>query len=417
MKVKFESKTARDTILFTISSVFYQGSRFLTYLVAAKILGPTTYGLWNGLLLILTYGMNSHFGVLNAMNREIPFYQGKGEFNKVQEITNIGFSTALFSSILLAVAIFLITFIGSWSEDTTFAIRIVALLLVLQQIHNFYQLILKSHSFFGLMASQQAFSSMLTLTIVIGFTYYGGFTGFLWGQVFVFMAVLLFLHKYTSVNFGFQFSWGKAIKLARIGFPIMAVGLAYGMLVSMDRIMVLSFLGIEQLGYYSLSFMAYSIMMLFPMVVAQVIYPNMVKEYGRTFNKKALEVLIYRPLKYLLIVMIPILTITYLIAPIFIRQFLPEYVPGIPALKVTLLGVFPLCFIGGFANFLNTVNKQKLYLIVQIFALGLNFVLNYLFIKMGYGITGVAIGTAITYAVYVITLWFFTSRVIKYSTL
>jgi O-antigen/teichoic acid export membrane protein len=412
-KTTLSSKTARDTIVFSGSSVIYSASRFTAYLVAAKLLGPKTYGLWNGLLLILTYGMNSHLGVLNAMNREVPYYRGRGEFDKAHEIANIGFGTALVSSIPIPVMVVLATLIYSFAEETILGLRIVAVLLVLQQIHNFYQLALKSHNCFGLMAAQQVLFAGLTVCVLISLTYYAGFSGFLWGHALVFVLVLSFLYKYVPVRFSFQFDWAKVVHLGRIGFPIMTVGLAYGMLVSLDRIMVIAFLGKEQLGYYSLSFMAYSIMILFPMVVAQVMYPRLAKRYGKTGDPKSLGPLVYGPLRYLIPVMLLVLVAAYVLAPRFVGAFLPNYALGIPALKITFCGVFFLSFVGGFANFLNTVNKQKLYLIVQVCALSLNGFLNYLFIQLNYGITGVALGTSITYAVYGATLWFFARRAMR----
>lgn len=83
----------REFLLFSSSTILYQGSRFLTALGAAKILGPGIYGLWNMLNLILTYGRLAHLGVINAMNRDVPLFKGKRDFQKVEEIrrASLGF--------------------------------------------------------------------------------------------------------------------------------------------------------------------------------------------------------------------------------------------------------------------------------------------------------------------------------------
>jgi len=83
----------REFLLFSSSTILYQGSRFLTALGAAKILGPGVYGLWNMLNLILTYGRLAHLGVINAMNRDVPLFKGKRDFQRVEEIrrASLGF--------------------------------------------------------------------------------------------------------------------------------------------------------------------------------------------------------------------------------------------------------------------------------------------------------------------------------------
>jgi O-antigen/teichoic acid export membrane protein len=192
----------------------------------------------------------------------------------------------------------------------------------------------------------------------------------------------------------------------------MAAGFAYGMLTSLDRLMVLSFLGRTELGYYSLAFMAYGTMMLIPRSVSQMIYPRMAREYGRTGDPRSLRSLVYRPLWGLVAVMVPALAAVYVLGPWFIARFLPQYAPGIPAFRITLVGVFFLSFMGGFGNLLNVVDRQKLYLGIQVFALGLNFVLNLLALGAGWGFVGVAAATLATQVVYVLVLWACSHRVL-----
>jgi len=68
---------------------------------------------------------------------------------------------------------------------------------------------------------------------------------------------------------------------------------------------------------------------------------------------------------------------------------------------------------GGFVNFLNTVGKQVYYMAVQGFAVLVNPGLNITFVRMGLGINGVALGTAITYTTYSAVLAIVTIRVLR----
>lgn len=411
-KLAIKPQTGTEAILFTGGNVLYQGARFLAYLLAAKLLGPTLYGLWNGLLLLLTNGIYyGHLGVLNAMSREIPLRHGRGDHNGVQPIVDSSFSTALLSSSLLAVVCLAASFAAE-DPANALGLRLLAPLLVLEQLQFFYELVLRSHGLFRAVAIQQVLRAGLLLGVVLGLTWLAGFSGFLWGHVVVFLAVVAFLTWSSPVRPRLRFDRCQMMALARIGFPIMLTGFAYGMLTSLDRLMVLSFLGKTQLGYYSLAFMAYGTMMLIPRSVFLMVYPRMAREYGRTGDPRALKSLVYRPIGLLLVIMVPTLAAIYFFGPWFIGRFLPQYVPGIPAFRLTLLGVFFLSFVGGFGNLLTIVDRQKLYLAVQVFALGLAFVLNLIAIKAGWGILGVAGATLVAQVIYGLTLWTCARRVL-----
>lgn len=411
-RLSVKPETGADAVLFTGGNILYQGARFLAYLVAAKLLGPTVYGLWNGLLLLLTNGIYyGHLGVLNAMNREIPLSHGRGDETGIQPVVDVSFTMALLCSSLLAVACLLASFSAS-DPTNALGLRLLAPLVVLEQLQYFYELVLRSHGLFRAVAVQQVLLAGLLLSVVLGLTWLAGFSGFLWGHIIVFFVVVVFLTWKSPVRPRLRFDRRQVVSLARIGFPIMVAGLAYGMLTSLDRLMVLSFLGKTQLGYYSLAFMAYGTMMLIPRSVSLMVYPRMAREYGRTGDPRALKSLVYRPLALLVVVMVPALAAVYLLGPWFIERFLPRYVPGIPAFRLTLLGVFFLSFVGGFGNLLTIVDRQKLYLGIQVFALGLNFVLNLLVLEAGWGIVGVAGATLATQAVYVLVLWLSCHRVL-----
>jgi len=80
---------------------------------------------------------------------------------------------------------------------------------------------------------------------------------------------------------------------------------------------------------------------------------------------------------------------------------LPAYIPGIAAARIVVIGIFFYGILGLTDYFLVTIDKLKQYALFGCVALLLNIILDYLFIRMGYGIEGVATGgTLITYFVY-----------------
>ncbi len=394
----------RDIFWFTLSNIFFQGSKFLTYLYVAKLLGPKTYGLWNGLILILSYGMNSHLGVLNAMNRDVPYYLGAENTEKIQEIQNVSLGAICVSSLVLAVIVFIASYLTDSDTETITGLRFISLILISQQFYLFYQMLLKSHHLFGFMSIQQTIFSVLTLLVVLPLTYYFRFDGFLAGQLIVNLAILGYILRKIPIKAKPAFEWKTAWTLSKTGFPIMLAGVAYGIMTTVDRMAILKYLGKEQMGYYSLSVMAAGMLLLLPMTVAQIIYPRMSRKFGETRQAESLKPLIYRPTIHLMWIMAIMLIGVYVLLPPLIGYFLPEYIKGIASLKIMIVGVYFLSLVGGFANFLNTVGLQNIYLSIQFIAIIIVVLLCGLSLKLNLGIEGIAWATSLTYIIYAFLL-------------
>ena len=103
-------------------------------------------------------------------------------------------------------------------------------------------------------------------------------------------------------------------------------------------------------------------------------------------------------------VVLPILIGIFLVLPTFVEHFLPDYLLGVSAAQILLVGLIFLPIAGAVGNFLNTVNKQIYYTIVQGIAIFLNLGFGTLLVNQGMGIEGVAWGVTLTIFVYVLLL-------------
>jgi len=77
-----KEKIIKDTVIYSGSTFFAKMLGFGRSIIVARFLGPSLYGLWSALSIILEYSRYANLGVLNAMNREVPFYRGKKMISK-----------------------------------------------------------------------------------------------------------------------------------------------------------------------------------------------------------------------------------------------------------------------------------------------------------------------------------------------
>jgi len=271
---------------------------------------------------------------------------------------------------------------------------------------------LRSTLDFKLLGTQFLASATLLFVLVLPFVKYLGLYGYITGQILAFgIAGFMGLHlSHFRLSLGIDKE--VVLPLIKIGLPIMMAGYLYGLLTSIDRWIVVGFLGIEQLGYYSLSIITIRTLTLLPGVISNLIYPRMAKTFGRTNDEKSLTHYIKTQFLGGYVIILPVFLAFYFLFPLFVKKFMPAYIPGIDAMRVILWGTLFLPLGFSFGDFLNTTGRQNYYLTVQALAVAINFLLTFLFVvKLNMGIVGAALGTSITCFCYSITLafvsWYF----------
>ena len=144
--------------------------------------------------------------------------------------------------------------------------------------------------------------------------------------------------------------------------------------------------------------------MLLPTIIADQFYPRMARTYGKTREHGVVKLLLLKQVVIKFAVTIPLIMVIYFISPPLIKLYLPKYVPGIKVARIILFGLLFLPIAYSMGGFLNILNKQILYLAVQILAVFINLGLSIYCVKKGMGLKGVATAAVITYAVYVLLL-------------
>lgn len=377
----------------------------LVELAAAKILGPTLWGVWYFLNLTLAYRGVFHLGISNGMNREVPIYLGKGKREQAKKIENITFTTVLGSSFLACSCFFSISF---FIEDKALQSAVFWLtpLFVVTQFYYLVNASLKANSLFNYVSRKQLIFSILFPIFALPLTYFFSLEGFIIGYALALLIAVTCIYRISPISYSIEYEYKKIKNLIRIGFPIMAVGIAYTFLNTADRWIIGILLGAEELGYYSMAIIVFGGMTLFPKVISRQLYPRMGYDWGKTKSKEKLEHWTWLQTKYTGYLVIPLLIGVLIVFPWIIRTWLPEYTPGILPLKIIVFGPLFMPFSAGWGNVLNIIDKQVYYLAIITIAVIVNLTINYILVLNGYGIAGVALGTALTFALYSISIMF-----------
>lgn len=395
----------REFSLYSFSTFLFQLSRVLVELTAAKILGPALWGVWYFLNLVLVYRSFAYMGIVNGMNREVPIKLGSKNKAEADKLKNITFSVVLISSVLASVLILLLPLFLELGELTRSVYSLIPLFFATQ----FYYLIsttLCAEALFNKVSQMQIIVAVSFPIVAIPLTLNFGLEGFILGFSFSLCFAIIYAYFGRLVTYRFDINYEKIKELVRIGFPIMLVGIAYALLSTADRWIIGLFIGSEALGFYSMAIIVFSTISLLPRVISQQLYPRMAFDWGKSNSREDLKKWSDLQTKYTAYMIVPILAGVYLLAPKLITWFLPEYQAGIMAIQIIIFGAVFKPFSAGWGNVLNIIDKQVYYLGVIITAVILNLAVNALMVYYGYGINGVAFGTALTFALYNLSIMF-----------
>jgi len=391
------------TVKFSIGTALRGAGQFINQYFSAFLLGPVVFGIWQGSRLILSYGGCAGLGSAEGMSREIPILRGKREEEKTVDVKNVSFLFNFFTTLCVSTVIFIVSFFIKLNPTTVLSLRFVALILIIQFFKSFLEGWLKANNKFDIISKMAVIEGIGAAASVI-LIFFFSFAGFLAG-----CALNLFLsalYGYLKSGFTFEVKWdSKLIKLLiKIGFPIMLLGLSDALFYTVDRLLILKFLNVESLGFYSLGTLVFTPAMFIFYASSSVMYPRFAERFGATGRDSELKKFIILPIRILSLVTTFIIGAIVVVLPVMIRLFLPAYIEGIMPAQIIIFGLFFSYSIGMVANFFLATKRQYIYLAALLTGVFINSILSFIFLKMGWGIVGVALGASFSYFVFFLLL-------------
>jgi O-antigen/teichoic acid export membrane protein len=405
-KINFSNdKLLMNIISFGSTTLLNAVLVFIVGIVTRNLLGPEQYGYWLTVSLIFTFIPIFQLGTLNAMNREVPFYLAKKDLKMVQKIRENVFSFIFTIPLLLVLCLCIISgvlFITDIRIEYKLGLLLASLIAGFTYLSGYAEMYYKSEQNFNkvskLISIKSISQSIITIVLVIFLGYLGLYFGML---ISLLIEIIMAKGVFPKKNRFHSFSEYK--KLIQIGFPILVVGIVWSIMIATDRIIISVFMTPEDLGNYGVGLLVFSAIMLFPQVLSQIFYPKIV---GLVSLGDFTEIkrIYWRVNLILAVAMSIVVAIGYFLLPYFIRWFMPEYLEGIKAAQILLIGIYPLTLVNIAANYFNSTDNQKIYLFIQVISVFLNVLLSIILLGIHQSIESVALATSISFLIYSILM-------------
>lgn len=402
-------KIIKDSSIYSISTVVSQLVGVFTSIAMRRFLTPEMMGIWTTFLVILNYALFAHLGVFTAIEVKIPYLRGKNENSELQNMRNSAFTFAIILSVLVILILFAASFIlsGKLSSEVILGIRVLAFIITATLFYNLYIVMLRADNKFLLLSKAIVFNSVAMLIFVSGLTYFFKLKGIYFATLFATIASWFYMKFSAKYGLRLYFNLRMVKTLSKIGLPILLAGITYTVLLSMDKIMIIKMIGPAELGYYSIAVLAMTYTHNFPKLFSIVISPTMQEEYGKSDSHKHILEYVKQPALIMAYMFPVVLAAAYFLIPVLVYYVLPKYSLGIDSMRMLLPGCFFIALVPLTHNFVIAINKQMLLIPITAAALLSGIGINYVMIRNGYGITGVASGTSAAYFLYFTIMFFY----------
>lgn len=387
---------------YTFAQYVSQFLGFFTAIFMRRFLGPVYMGMWNLLKVVHEYSSHASLGAISAFCYKLPMLRGAGSEKEADQMNKVVFNFVMLTSFIyaLSIIIFVVIFRKSYSLEMFIGFIVVSILVVVQRLYTYYITMLRAFKDFSILSKCIIFDAatnlLLTVIVLNRFKLYGLYF------VVIIMPLLnmLFLKFFVKRTLKFSFNFRGLYKHVKFGAPLFIKNILDQVLNSMDRIMIASMLGLEQLGFYTIALMVYSYGGEFANNFSNVIQPYFMEEMGKKNDRETVRKYVIVSSQLTAFAMCFILSCIYIAAVPFIYYALPKFIPGIVAMKVFLLTTFFATITCYYYDYIVALGRQAIVIPVTIVIILINVFLNYIFIKMGYGINGVACSGAISALIY-----------------
>jgi O-antigen/teichoic acid export membrane protein len=385
-------------------------------------------GLLSELMLVNEYSKSHHLGVLNALDREIPYYRGKGDTSKVEEVKRTSLNFSLATALLACLVIFAISFylkIINFDRDFINGLFLVALLIVVEIITSYYRAILRTSNRFTFLSKFNIFFAIVETASTVSLIILFGYKGALLALIFTGIIAAFYLFNFSGlrIKFGFRFRFKKAVELLKVGFPLHLYELIRTLFLTVDRLIIIVLLGRTSLGLYSIATMAYNFLTPLPRGIYNVLFPKFYEAYGKTQDIEKVKHYLLKPTMIFAYLFPLLIGVGSTILPLIVEYILPKYKEGLMPAHIFIFSTFFYSLIFMWQSFLIALYKQIKIVQFNLMAVVICIGLNYLFVKtFNMGLNGIALGTTLSHFILsaiVITyvFYFYTKKVQEHISL
>jgi len=339
---------ANDASMYTIATSISSIIVFMSGLIIKRYLGPTDFGVWSLVYIILTYLILLDFGSIAAANKEIPYEHGKADERSAEVLKGTLFTFIGFIALIVMGGILFYIAIDPVKIHTSvkvglFCIAVSFPLFQLQQALTTILWINKEFRKASMLVLIEALSnSIIGILLVWMYGLYGMYAAFIVTLTFKVVYLLMVAKQNKKLAFHLKWDWASFERLIRKGVPLQIAGCINLLKVSLATLLIGKYINIAAVGYYAFAVSIQNFILLGPNAFWIIMFPRFQERFAvHNEDVSVLESFFVKPLIGFTFFLLPLMiSFSYLLVPPIIRHILPAFLETIPVLHIMLIGTF-----------------------------------------------------------------------------
>jgi O-antigen/teichoic acid export membrane protein len=404
------SSTLKNISRIAGANIFASSIGVIGTLVQARYVSPDQLGYFRSFDIVTGYVFFLHLGIFGAFQRYYPYYIGKGETAKANDIVRVSFSWNILISIIAGGLFFLFSlyslFTGNWKAFLGWIVQVIII------VNYFYgghlAVLFNSTQNFKKLSVNTFISSVVSIFTLPFFL--------LWPYIAMALrsglgSIVSFIYLHISSlkfkKFRFRFKFSEWYSLVKEGFPMFTASYIAGIgWDTLEKSLILLYAGTHGLGLWSISFMLLSMMKLAPQSITAIYIPKIIENYGKTHDLKQGLQLCYKPMLWSIPFMLLLIILIIVLMPFLLPVIMPKYAGAIPLISIMIF-ILPLSILELPYTLLIAMGKVWQQNIIAISGIIAFLLITFIAVKMGFGLYGIIIASIIGKIMKLLTIYYF----------
>lgn len=381
-------KISKLNYLIVINSILKYVSNLGRGFVLAIILGPSIYGLWKTIQVIISYIGFANLGLSQYIFRELPLISDSSLSKKREELLSFVFTFSLISSGFILIGLFIYYF---YTNIEVVLIILICLFFTTQKFYELLNSYLFGMGFYSKVINTETYYSIYNFIIIIIFSYFFKIEGALFAMILSNMLWVYFVLKNAFPDRFRVINIRKIISMSKSIIPVSVKLMIYKISFTIFSSYILIIIGKQMnntyVGIYGFALTIISLLDIIPNSFNRIIESKINSRVANTnHDSENLKILYYylREKNIIYNIGYSLFGSFLLSISIFLtRNFLPKYIAIIDFLYLLVLGAIILKTSNVFGSYL--ISKRKELKLVVNMIIILIFSIFYLFsVKSSY---------------------------------
>lgn len=371
-------RLVKNTTVLVVSQVIGYILAFFYSIYSARYLGVEDFGFLSAALAFAgIFSILTDLGLRSLTVREVA-----RDPELADKYLSNAFTLKIILSILSFILVIFIAYLSGYTAEKSYVFYFVVLSLIMNSFSNIFNAIFQAEEKMEYQSVGQIINNVLMFVgIFMAIGYQLNLVAFalvyfLASAISFIYTVIICVWKFVvpKIKFDFPF-WRVMLKEA---LPIAVSGIFALISFRIDMVMLEFIRGSMDVGWYSAAYRLMEALLYFPTMYTLSVYPLLARFF--VDSRRSLEISYYKSFKYLLMISVPIVAATTILAPqIILFLYQSSYSESIIALQI-LIWAIPFTFVSYvLCSAIVSVNKQwevvRITFITMIINVGLNLIL------------------------------------------